>query len=186
MSDYVICNYDTQKPPGKNFDVVTRYYQSDNLIPDNIKKIYSDFLVENVNFSDLINRLQMNLIFFLNFLESNKIKFELIKYDDEIFSPQQLNLIQNKYKGVKYKIAGKVQDSFYDEVIQKKYLMGNETDGVVNDFHQGYWINEIVANTIYNHLINQKYFDGIQKIIKSEHQDFLLFKKKLNISNFII
>jgi len=192
INDYVICNYVPTHPPGNNFDVVWKYYthrgslapkrQSDMWLSNKVKKIYSDFLVETVNFDDLLKKLQMNLLFFINFLDSHNIKYEFINFDD-IFSPNQRNSFDVKLKTVKYTIEGEETLCFYDN---NKFLFEHETDGMIDDEHQGYFANLIGAGTIYNHLIKKEYIDGNLKEIKSTYSDFLEFKKKLYFDKNLI
>lgn len=182
INDYVICNYVPTHPPGSNFDVVWKYYQSDILVPNKVKNIYSDFLVETVNFDDLLKKLQMNLLFFINFLDSNNIKYEFINFDD-LFSPNQRNSFDIKLKTVKYNIEGEDTLCFYDN---SKFLFEHETNGMIDDLHQGYFANQIGASTIYNHLITKQYISGDLKEIKSSYSDFLEFKKNLHFDKNLI
>jgi len=182
INDYVICNYVPTHPPGSNFDVVWKYYQSDILLPNKVKNIYSDFLVETVNFDDLLQKLQMNLLFFINFLDSNDIKYEFINFDD-LFSPNQRNSFDVKLKTVKYTIEGEETLCFYDN---SKFLFEHETNGMIDDLHQGYFANQIGAGTIYNHLIKKEYIVGDLKKIKSSYSDFLEFKKNLHFDKNLI
>lgn len=182
INDYVICNYVPTHPPGSNFDVVWKYYQSDILLPNKVKNVYSDFLVETVNFDDLLQKLQMNLLFFINFLDSNNIKYEFINFDD-LFSPNQRNSFDIKLKTVKYNIEGEDTLCFYDN---SKFLFEHETNGMIDDLHQGYFANQIGASTIYNHLIKKQYIDGDLKEIKSSYSDFLEFKKNLHFDKNLI
>jgi len=182
INDYVICNYVSTHPPGNNFDVVWKYYENEKLLPKHIKKIYADFLVETVNFDDLLQKLQMNLLFFINFLDSHNIKYEFINFDD-IFSPNQRNSFDIKLKTVKYNIEGEETLCFYNN---SKFLFEHETNGMINDLHQGYWITEITAKTIFNHLVRKKYIEKDIKEIKSTHSDFLQFKKNLNFDKNLI
>lgn len=182
INDYVICNYVPTHPPGSNFDVVWKYYQSDILVPNKVKNIYSDFLVETVNFDDLLKKLQMNLLFFINFLDSNNIKYEFINFDD-LFSPNQRNSFDIKLKTVKYNIEGEDTLCFYDN---SKFLFEHETNGMIDDLHQGYFANQIGASTIYNYLIKKQYISGNLKEIKSSYSDFLEFKKNLHFDKNLI
>lgn len=185
VDDYVICNYTTNHPPGSNFDVVWKYYENENLLPKSIKKLYADFLVETVNFDDLLRKLQMNILFFLNFLKSNQINFELTVFEN-VFSPTQNKFFDSNYESINYNINGKVLPSFYCKEVAENYLFEHETNNVVNDLHQGYWITEITAKTIFNYLVTKKYIEKDIKKIKNKHSDFLEFKNKLNLKNFLI
>jgi hypothetical protein len=188
VDDYVICNFDTNNPSAGNFDVVKEYYKEEGNLPKDVKKKYRDFLIETTHFHSSLKRLQMNLLFFLNFLESYDINFELTSYDEEIFSPNQIKSFHKKYSGIKYNFDGKNSNTWYNDGYggSKKYLFDKETQNIITDGHQGYWCNEIVAKTIYNHLIDKKWINGITKEIKSSHKDFLEFKKNLRFENFLI
>jgi len=198
VDDYVICNFDTNNLSADNFDVVKEYYKEEGNLPKDVKKKYRDFLIETAHFHSSLKRLQMNLLFFLNFLESYDINFELTLYDEEIFSPNQIKSFltkgsyifdtNKKYSGIKYNFDGKNSNNWYNDGYggSKKYLFDKETQNIITDGHQGYWCNEIVAKTIYNHLIDKKWINGITKEIKSSHKDFLEFKKNLRFENFLI
>lgn len=186
IDDYVICNYVSTHPPGSNFDVVWKYYQNDIILPKNVKKIYSDFLVETVNFDDVFKKLQMNILMFLNFLDSNSIKYELTVFEDDIISPNQKSSFNSKYKGIKYNFNNTDTPTWYFGDISENYLFEHETDNIIVDKHQGYWVNEITAKTIYNYLLDKKYILGHKKELKNKNKDFIEFKKKLNFGNFLI
>lgn len=185
IDDYVICNYLSTHPPGNNFDVVWKYYENENLLSKSIKKIYEDFLVETVNFDDLLQKLQMNILFFLNFLKNNEINFELTVFED-IFSPTQKKIFNLEHESIKYEINGKLLPSFYCKEVHENYLFEHETNNVIKDEHQGYWITEIAAKSIFNYLVRKKYIQKDIKEIKNKHSDFLEFKSKLNLKNFLI
>jgi len=185
INDYVICNYAPTNPPGDNFDVVWKYYNNEKPVPNKIKKIYSDFLLETVNFDDLVKKLQMNVMFFLSFLKSNDINFELTVLEN-FFSPTQSKFFDCNYESINYTINGKVLSSFYCKEVDENYLFEHETNNVIKDKHQGYWVTEIAAKSIFNHLVRKKYIEKDIKEIKNTHSDFLEFKNKLNLKNFLI
>lgn len=187
VKDYVICNYHFQDLPGKNFDVVKQYY-GDIKLPSKTKEIYENFLLETVDEHDLMKRLQRNLYFFLSFLDTHKINYELTCYDNRIFSPEQKDLFGDNRKGIEYIFNEKIYNSWFEwgncQIID--YLLTHETDGVIRDNHQGYWATEIAAQTIYNYLIDKKWIKGTKQKINNSHKDFLVFKEKLKQKNFLI
>lgn len=184
-NDYVICNYHFQDLPGKNFDVVKQYYK-DYKLPSKTKEIYKNFLLETVDEHDLMKRLQRNLYFFLSFLDTHKINYELTCYDNRIFTPEQKDFFGDDRRGIEYIFNGKKNCNWYDGGNWREYLITNETDGVIRDQHQGYWASEIAAQTIYNYLIDKKWIKGTKQKINNSHKDFLVFKEKLNQKNFLI
>jgi len=185
IDDYVIVNYVSTHPPGSNFDVVWKYYENEKKIPNDVKKIYSTFLKETVKFDELIKKLQMNILMFLNFLDSNSIKYEITVFED-IFSPKQKQIFNSNIQPFTYLFNNKKTQSWYGNEVEENYLFKHETNNVIMDRHQGYWATEIAAQTIYNEMINKKYISGKKKIIKSNHQDFINFKEKLKFGNFLI
>ena len=62
----------------------------------------------------------------------------------------------------------------------------NETMNKIADFHQGYFVNQIIARTIYNDLVKENYLDGSVIQIKNSRKDWTDFLKKLNNSNPLI
>lgn len=185
--DYVICNYHFHNLPGKNFNVVKQHYKDDQL-PTKTKKIYENFLMETVDEHDLMKRLQRNLYFFLSFLDTHKINYELTCYDNTIYAPEQIDFFGDNRKGIEYTFDKKTYNSWFDwaNCQIKDYLLTNETDGVIKDQHQGYWATEIAAQTIYNYLVDKKWIKGTKQKINNSHKDFLVFKEKLNKKNFLI
>jgi hypothetical protein len=183
INDFVICNYSAASPEKTHtFDVVKQYYTfpDDDKIP---KRLYYNFLQETVNFDHLLNKLQFNLLMFFTFLTHFGINFKII-YHHNIFSPNQEKY--NIFTALEYNINGNITPDWYGEASSKKYLIEDETNGIIRDGHQGYFINNIVAKTIYNKLVEEFYITGDELSIENTHDDFLNFKKRLDYTPKLI
>jgi len=177
IDDYVICNYSSSEPSStSNFDVVKRYYEKQ--IPGIPKKLYYDFLQETVNFEDITRKIQMNLLFFFTFLTHFGINFKII-HNYQLLAPGQQKY--NKFETISYNVDGKEVDSYYSIASFEKYTIEDETNFIINDEHQGYFINNIVARTIYNQLIKEKLITGNILDIKNRKKDFIEFKESLDL-----
>lgn len=182
INDYVICNYSANNPAHTvNFDVVKEYYRDYATNID--KKVYWDFLQETVRFEDILQRIQMNLIFFFNFLESNKFNYKIVHHYN-LFKPEQQQY--NVYDSVEYDINGIKTLSYYSTADTEGYTIRDETDNIIHDPHQGYFINNIVAKTINNILVNDNLINGKILQIENKHEDYLKLKQKLNLSRNLI
>jgi len=182
INDYVICNYSANDPSHTiNFDVVKQYYF--DYAEELPKKVYWDFLQETVRFEDILKRIQMNLIFFFNFLKSNNFNYILVHHYD-LFSPNQQKY--NNFDSLEYDINGVKTKSYYSTADSDGYIMNNETNNLIKDPHQGYFINNIVAKTIYNEMVRKELINGSILDIENTHEDFLQFKDKLNLSRNLI
>lgn len=182
INDYVICNY-TAASPAKtvNFNVVKKYYEKEQ--PGIPKRLYYDFLQETVNFDDITKKIQMNLLFFFTFLTHWDINFKII-HNYDLLSPGQQKY--NKFENISYDINGKLVDSFYSEADSQHFRIMDETDFIIKDEHQGYFINDIVARTIYNKLVNSELLHGSTLEIKNTRKDFTKFKEKLDLKPKLI
>lgn len=181
IKDFVICNY-TAARSENNVQVVRKYYEPElhKPIP---QKLYYDFLQETVDFHHLLNKLQFNLLTFFTFLTHFGINYKII-YNRDIFSPNQQKY--NIFESLKYNINGVITDDWYGEADRCGYLIDNETSNMILDFHQGYFINNIVARTIYNSLIDDMYITGNKLEIENTEADFLKLKAKINLKRKLI
>ena len=136
-----------------------------------------------MDFHQLLNKLQFNLLTFFTFLTHFGINYKII-YNRDIFSPNQQKY--NIFESLKYNINGVITDDWYGEADRCGYLIDNETSNMILDFHQGYFINNIVARTIYNSLIDDMYITGNKLEIENTKADFLKLKAKLNLKRKLI
>lgn len=186
INDYIILNYTPENPASKhNFQVVHRHYQYHT---DKNKKLklkdglYHAFIKETVNEKEVTKLAQRNLLFLLSFLEQHQIKYLLVNEID-YFSPSWPNQKQfftesMKSKRIKYFIEGAhTYDIIRDGT--ENHSISHETNGRHDDFHQGLFVNRVIAQTIYNRLIHDEFILGNEVTVEHDESYFEKIKRKI-------
>lgn len=186
IQDYIILNYVPENPASKfNFEVVHQHYNyhtDENKKLKSKKQLYHDFIQETVKEEEVTKLAQRNLLFLLSFLEQHNIKYLLVNEID-YFSPSWPNQSQfftdnMKTKRIKYYFGNK---ETYDIIGDgaENHSISHETEGRHDDFHQGLFVNRVIAQTIYNKLVSDNFILGNE--VEVEHDERYFFKIKQEI-----
>jgi len=165
IGDYVINNY--------NFNDDTHFSFANTYYKDKYKKevigilgrdnqLFFDFYKKTLNVDIQIKSLQQNLIFLINFLNNNRIKWYLLT-NRPTLSPLQEKYVEYEsnlvdYYFPKFNSNGGYELRHYTNFILASELnnlnISDETHNHSSDGHQGLFANKIVAKTIYNRFID--------------------------------
>jgi len=198
INDFIIANYSAPEKNQKHFLQLTKRYYSDgtsNSVPNTETQKILDrdvfpticsFINETNNEEHLRLKTEMNLNLFYSFLKQAEIKHKIVHGLEQYIKPKDYD---NWFKGINsvvYNIFGKDTTVFTDFAYKNNLLIKNETKMGIDDFHQGYFINNIVARTIYNELVTENLVKGSKVKIKSSRKDWNEFYKQVNKTNPII
>ena len=187
IQDYVILNYSPGEPATGNFEVVHQHYNYNtdkNQKLQSKKELYHEFIKETVLEEEVTKLAQRNLLFLLSFLEQHQIRYLIINEID-YFSPSYPNQSQfftdnMKSKCIEYYFDGKeTYDIMRDGA--KNHSISHETEGVHDDFHQGLFVNKVIAQTIYNKLVNHNFIVGNKVDVEHDEGYFKKIKQKLGV-----
>jgi len=198
INDFIIANYSSPEKDNEHFLQLTQKYYSDgtkNSVPntENQKKLDRDvfpticsFINETNNEKHLRLKTEMDMVLFYSFLKHSEVNHKIIHGLEAHIKPKDYD---NWFKGIDsviYNIFGTKTPYFCDFAYKNNMLIKNETKMRIDDFHQGYFINNIVARTIYNELISEKSINGEKVKIKNSRKDWGKFLQDVNKTNPLI
>ena len=191
INDWILCNYSNNKNVGPisryTLQITQKHYKESSKILQNdvLPKVIS-FLKETDDEEHTILKEEMNLITFLNFLSSANLNHKIIHGFKDFIRPNTYDKYYIGSEPLVYNIFESETQIFSDFAMKNNLNIQNETMNKIADFHQGYFVNQIVARTIYNDLVKENYLDGSVIQIKNSRKDWTDFLKKLNNSNPLI
>lgn len=168
INDYIIANFstDTLDSPITLSMANDYHYQSSDvrkLINDvDNKQLFFDFFKKTANKEILINQVQNNFLMLITFLEYNNINYYLTNGDIPI-NPNLLKNINYQNKIITYDIVNRntnkvhIVENWVSLIDEFGLTITEESSGYVEDNHQGYSVNQYIANTIYNRMISDGY-----------------------------
>lgn len=143
-----------------------------------------DFFKDITDFDDVLKKNQINLLFMINFLENSNFNYYLTNGDGDLpLSTEHRNYF-NEDKFIKYKLydfsKNKYEDVFCWTGVCESFKLNiiDETNGIIQDKHQGMATNQHIACTIYNRMIDDGYID-------SEYKYSDLKEKFIDIKNIV-
>jgi hypothetical protein len=156
INDYIICNYNVKTDKEFIFSGIAKdyFYQTRedekklNAHTEFFNKIITEF--KNVNYE--VEKLHRDIHFFLSYLELNNINYL-------ITSPPPDSLKLYDYSKCIYFGDGKFfekTNSFVDFFYKNKLSITDETYSTQVDGHAGFKANKMIANIIYNSIIDKK------------------------------
>jgi len=169
INDFVILNYAFE--PLANHGVASKYwYDSHDTITklESRREFYNELIKSSMDSQVQFDLIARNCIMLINFLQNNNIKF----YITNGFPPVKPSISENYYKVqnhiIQYEFitpnGDKIKDETFVTSTEPYYSINLETGQYYDDFHQGLFVNKVVAKTIYNRLVDDK-------IITSEKQN---------------
>lgn len=187
INDYIVLNYSSMhiNPPGKEPEdlpavIVHEYYNEESEKNQKIKsveKIYQDFTSETAHISDLILKVETNYLMFYNFVKNHNINHMLLT--NLVIEP---NTTMNYYQGIdsiEYEIFGEKIKNLWPRVHHKELLLTWETNKLIDDLHQGYFVNNIISKTVYNKMVSDNYIEGSIIEIENTEKDWYNLKEKM-------
>lgn len=153
INDFIIVNYEIDwqcKKYDKLLGIANSYWYDSDEMTDILKKehlFFDNFLKKTLKLDNFVNTISMNNEYVLSYIQKNNVKFYLmlepiIPCNDEnklLFGDGLYFTTSNNFTEFAYK---------------NKLLISDETDGGIDDLHNGYIANKIVAKTIYNKFID--------------------------------
>lgn len=182
FNDYIICNYspeeakdfkgnvfpitsDVKNKKKKYIDMVGpindtigyahSWFYDDNsniceILDERIPKIINPFVSKSLDWIEQYKQLRKNITFFLSYLLFNKINF-LISFAE--FDNSVLELDENIFNEIKKRKIYYGDTESWPELMERyKLTISNETNGVVDDRHFGFYGNKLVSEYVFNHL----------------------------------
>lgn len=174
INDYVIVNsHPNEMHEVETISIANDYFYQSNEMSDMIhglKPDFSKFLHTTSNVDKLIEKLQINFLFLISFLEKNNIRYYLTNGDIPL--PPQLQKFTNHHNKILsyqlYDFKKKEQrtvENWVEEASFFEITITHESTQKVKDNHQGYSVSEFIAETIYNRMINDTLISGQLKEI---------------------
>lgn len=168
FNDYLIFNYDVRDITNyDNWQVAHSYFYDDDekqLKLESIRDKVIDFFKLSIDVKEKEEEVNRNNLFFVNFLEFNKINFLFTEcplyVDADIYLMMYPDVVPLKNMEPKHKIIFKHDSNIYNGFVgyfhSKDLTITRETNGLFNDGHAGLQGNKEIANIVYNDLINRK------------------------------
>jgi hypothetical protein len=179
INDYVVLNYSAY-----NGDMpavlVHEYYKEEtekNQKLKDVEKLYQDFTSETSHHPIQIAEVETNYLMFYNFVKNQNINHMLLT--NLVIEP---NSIRNFYQGIdsiEYEIFGEKTKDIWPFVHDKELLLKWETNKLIDDWHQGYFVNNIISKTVYNNMISNNYIEGSVLEIENTEKDWYNLKEKI-------
>jgi hypothetical protein len=88
----------------------------------------------------------------------------------------------NYYQGIdsiEYEIFGEKIKNLWPRVHHKELLLTWETNKLIDDLHQGYFVNNIISKTVYNKMVSDNYIEGSIIEIENTEKDWYNLKEKM-------
>jgi len=188
INDYVIVNsHPMEMQDANNISIANDYhyqsYEVGNEIKNN-KELFDRFIQYTSNIDNLIEKLQINFLFLVNFLENQKIKY-LLTNGDVVLPINSENLTNHRDNILKYNLHDftdnktKIVTNWVDKVFDFKITISDESSQQVKDNHQGYSVSEYIAKTIFNKMVDLNYI-SMSKIDCNFLNSWKSIKNKIN------
>ena len=189
LNDFIILNYGFDNETWLGL-ANTYWYDSKDTVKvlESKREFFQQYIKDCFNLEKQLNLMQQNFIMLISFLQNNNIKFYLTN-DVPIHETNQKkyfnvenNLIEYEFDFNPSGLGTGIRKAYnFLELTQGSFHIKQETDSYYNDIHQGYFVNRIVGQTIYNRLIDDGELDGDKKIIDYSEWDDIQKKIKLSI-----
>lgn len=161
LNDYIICNYHIIE----NGDVIgpdmaqTWDYDSEetkNLI-NKYPDLFNQFFNVTMDEDDIINKINQNIVFLLNFLDKNKIKY--VTTSTPLIEPslERFTDYNDAHKVFFETVDGKIYEDLEYFITENNLDIDSETNGRFKDFHAGYHGTYEIAKQVNNSLIDKGY-----------------------------
>tara|TARA_B110000858_G_C17803469_1_gene476533 strand:+ start:1599 stop:2519 length:921 start_codon:yes stop_codon:yes gene_type:complete len=190
LNDFIILNHGFENHTWLGL-ANTYWYDSKDTVKvlESKREFFQQYIKDCFNFEKQINFMQQNFIMLINFLQNNNIKFYLTNdvpthnhSQTEYFNVEN-NLIEYEFDLNIGHGQSNIKKAYnFLALTQHHFHIKQETDSYYNDMHQGYYVNKIVGQTIYNRLIEDGIMDGDKKIIDYSEWDTITQKIKSSIS----
>ena len=189
INDYIIANYGFNEDNKVNDCALAQSYHYDSFemgkVVDNYHDMFLDFFkatYDSDNQRDLIER---NISMFFSYLKDNQVKF-IVTAQPVISTEKDMKYLHENNLMIRYRAQENNRNHTYfleDVISHNPWKIDDETDGVWNDFHGGFYFNELVAHLIRNKMIDLKMIDGD---IISEDELYSKFRQKFNEHKYTI
>ena len=179
VDDYIVLNYTTSNPKAK-IELVHEHYRGITVNNVNIGKkedLYQNFISETTSWNDVISKIEWNYIHFYNFVKSVGINHLIM--NTLFIEPDKYRKWYRGQNTLEYKLFGKTITDLWQSCGNESLYIKHETVNHIDDFHQGYFVNNIISKTIYNSLISNNFIDTLPLKIENTRTDWLEFQSKM-------
>ena len=163
LNDYVVLNYNFLQDDFSFTATAKDYiYQTEKDVEylENYNDFFETFIYKFKSVNDEMEKLTRRVDFLLTYLENNSINFLLSSPPAFFINYNESKLIE--YGDGKYFSKNKC---FIDFTYLNKMTIKDETNGLSEDLHSGFKANKLVANIIFNKLVESKLIDFDKKEI---------------------
>lgn len=184
LKDFVILNYSFDDT--EHFGLANKYWYDSRETYDILqskKSFYKEYIRNCLEVNTQFELIQRNCVMLVNFLQNNNINFyitndfPMLKSTKEKFTKIKNHLIEYEFPNTK----GKKEKSYnFVSLTEPHYHILEETGNFYEDWHQGYFVNEIVAKTIYNKLIDDGFIIKLKE--KIDYSTWYDIRKKIKNS----
>ena len=131
----------------------TYFEDSDKVIEqlDSHKDLFDKFNKLSINFKTELNKTARDIITFLGFCDNLGVNY--IISSNPFLPPELAHLLETNDKCIVYEGNGDTHLDMTEFFVKNKLRIIDETNGFIKDNHAGYLGNNIIANTIYNKII---------------------------------
>ena len=174
LNDYIVSNYQNITQTDFEFYSTAKdyFYQSDNdeLYLETYNHIFNILVTKFKSVKDEMTKLSRSIDFLLSYLEYNSINYLLTSPTGSFYGYDKTKSFEFGDGDLFLK-----SDCFVDFAIKNKMSIKDETNGLSEDMHLGFKSNKLVANIIFNKLVEKELINFENKEI-----DWKYFKE-LNI-----
>jgi hypothetical protein len=177
LNDYVVLNYNFLRD-GFSYTAAAKDYiyqtESDEKYLKSYDSLFETFIYKFKSINDEMEKLKRNVDFFLSYLDNKSINYLLS-------SPPPFFINYNENKLIEYGDGLHFQKSkcFIDFTYLNKITIKDETNGLSEDLHSGFKSNKLVANIVFNKLVENKLIDFDKKEIDWKYYKELKVIKKI-------
>lgn len=186
IKDFVILNYAFE--PLANHGIASTYwYDSMDTVRklESKREFYNELIKSSMDVDTQLELVQRNCIMLVNFLQNNNIKFYITNGFPTLKPsiPEKICRVQNHIIDYEFITPNgdKVKGAEFVKLTDPCYSLHQETNEYYDDFHQGLFVNKVVAKTIYNRLVDDKIITSEKENIDFNEWNTIKEKIKNNI-----
>lgn len=174
LNDYAIVNYHNIDENNFSFTSIAKDYcyqtKKEESYLDGYNDFFETYITKFKSVKDEMDKLHRSIDFFLNYLEHKSIKYLLT-------SPPPSFVEYDTSKSIEYGDGNYFikNTCFIDFTYQNHLTIKDETEGLSEDLHSGFKSNKLVAEIVYNKIVDSNLINLHKKKIDWEYY------KKTNI-----
>jgi hypothetical protein len=178
LNDYIVSNYQNIDKNTFEFYAIAKDYfyqsESDEEYLDQYNNLFNTFVTKFKSVNDEMDKLSRSIDFLISYLESKSINYLLTSPNGSYYGYDKTKSFE--FGDGDYFLKS---DCFVDFSVINKMNIKYETYGLSEDMHLGFKANKLVANIIFNKLVESKLIDFDKKEIDWKYYKELKVIKKI-------